>query len=89
MATHKYAIKKAKQDIGRRMRNRWHRGRLRTSLKNYRAAIETGDLETARTMHNELMSLVDRSVKHGILHENAGRRQKSRLTISLQRAEAA
>lgn len=89
MANHKSAIKKAKQDLGRRMKNRWHRGRLRTALKKYRTAIEAGELETARGMHIELMSLVDRSVKHGILHENAGRRQKSRLTVSLQRAEAA
>jgi small subunit ribosomal protein S20 len=85
MATHKSALKKHRQNLARRERNRYHRSRLRTAVKKYRKAIGDGDLEQAKGMLPGLLSLVDKTVKLNALHANTGSRHKSRLTKALLR----
>ena len=86
MATHKSAIKKHRQSLDRRLRNRQHRSRLRGRIKVFRKAIEAGDVETARGMLPSTLSLVDRTAKLGVIHDNAAARTKSRLTRAVNRA---
>ena len=78
MATHKSALKKSKQDIVRRARNRSGKSRLRTALKKYRAALAGGENCTAQLP--EMVSLIDTCAKHGFIHRNAAGRLKSHLT---------
>ena len=85
MANHKSARKKILQDRKRRLRNRTHRSKLRSSVKVLRNAIEAGDAETARGLLNPVLSLVDRNAKHGIIHANVADRTKSRLTRAVAR----
>jgi small subunit ribosomal protein S20 len=86
MATHKSAIKKHRQSLDRRLRNRQHRSRLRGRIKAIRTAIEAGDVDTARGMLPSTLSLVDRTAKLGVIHDNAAARTKSRLTRAVNRA---
>jgi small subunit ribosomal protein S20 len=88
MANHKSAQKKILQDRKRRLRNRMHRSRLRSSVKTLRSAIDAGDSETARQLLNPLLSLVDRVAKHGVIHANVADRTKSRLTRAVARMGA-
>jgi small subunit ribosomal protein S20 len=85
MASHASAIKKHRQDEKRRRRNRTHRSRLRSQIKRLRAAIDSGDPEVARGLLTETLSIVDRSAKLGVLHDNAAARTKSRLTRAVGR----
>lgn len=85
MASHKSAIKAHRQDVKRRLRNRAHRTRLRSQVKKLRAALGSGDAAGARGLLQATLSLVDRSVKHGVLHRNAAARTKSRLSRALAR----
>ena len=62
---------------------------LRTVVKKYRAAIETGELDVAREMLPSTLSLVDRVAKLGAIAKNAADRTKSRLTRALNAASAA
>ena len=78
MANHKSALKKAKQDIVRRQRNRAGRSTLRSALKKYRANLEAGTDCTAELPN--MLSLIDRSARHGFLHRNTANRLKSQLT---------
>ena len=80
MASHESAIKKNRQDQKRRLRNRTHQTRLRTQVKKLRRAIASGDASAAAGMVKETLALVDRTVKHGVLHRNAAARTKSRLS---------
>ena len=57
-----------------------NRGRLRTQIKELRAAIETGNTATAKEMLPQTISLIDKSIQKGVLHQNAAARYKSRLT---------
>ena len=58
MANHKSALKKARTDQKRRLRNRNHRAKLRTALKGLRAAVAEGDAETARGLLQPTISLI-------------------------------
>ena len=87
MANHKSALKKLRQDIGRRDRNRQHRSKMRTQIKKFRMLLKTGDAESARGMLTETLSLVDRTARHGVIHRNAAARTKSRLTKAVARLE--
>jgi small subunit ribosomal protein S20 len=90
MANHKSALKKARTDEKRRLRNRNHRAKLRTALKGLRAAVDAGDAEGARNLLQPTLSLIDHSATHGVIHANAAARTKSRLqraVNALQRAD--
>lgn len=78
MANHKSALKKAKQDIVRRDRNRSGKSTLRTALKKYRSDLAAGTDCTAALPG--ILSLIDRSARHGFLHRNVANRLKSQLT---------
>ena len=88
MANHKAAIKKARQDQARRLRNRGHRSRMATAVKKFRKALAAGDVDTARSLLPGTLSLLDRSAKLGVVHGNAAARGKSRLTRALNKAAA-
>ncbi|HEX4823197.1 MAG TPA: 30S ribosomal protein S20 [Candidatus Polarisedimenticolaceae bacterium] len=88
MASHASAVKKNKQDIKRRLRNRAHQSRLRTQIKKVRQAVAAGDGPTAQSLMKDMIALVDRTAKHGVLHKNAAARTKSRLTRAVAKLSA-
>jgi len=88
MASHASALKKNRQDIKRRLRNRAHASRLKSQMKKVRLALQGGDHATVAEMINETAGLVDRTAKHGVIHKNAASRTKSRLARALAKLKA-
>ncbi len=78
MANIKSQIKRNKQNEKARLRNKATRSELATRKKKALAAAETG-AEDAAEMHRQAIVKIDRAVSKGIIHKNAGARQKSRL----------
>lgn len=85
MANHKSALKKAKQDLVRRDRNRAGKSKLRTALKKFRAGLAENP-ENMQGEFTQLQALIDRSAKHGFIHQNAAARLKSRLSLQVQKS---
>jgi small subunit ribosomal protein S20 len=85
MANHKSALKEHRQSIKRRTRNRNHRSRMRTAVKELRRALQAGDVETSRSLLPATLALVDRTAKLGAIHDNAAARSKSRLTRAVNK----
>ena len=80
MATrHASAVKAHRQTIKRTEHNRELRSKLRTGLKNIRAAIDGGDIAKAKPALSATFSLIDKMAGKGIIHRNAAGRYKSRL----------
>ena len=79
MANHESAIKAHRQSLVNRDRNRQYRSRLRTALKNVRAAIAAGKAADVKSSLGETVSLIDKMAGKGIIHKNAAGRYKSRL----------
>ena len=84
MANHPSALKRARQNEKRRLRNRASNTRLRSQIRKLRRAVEEGNLDEAKQMLRPTLSLIDRSVQKGILPDNAAARRKSRLTRLVQ-----
>lgn len=83
MANHDNAIKAHRQSLVNRDRNRQYRSRLRTALKNVRAAIASGKTNDVKAGLSETVSLIDKMAGKGIIHKNAAGRYKSRLMARL------
>jgi len=88
MASHASAIKKNRQDLKRRLRNRTHSSKLRTQVKKVRKALDAGDGAAAAALMRDTVMLVDRTAGHGIIHRNTAARTKSRLAKALAKVQA-
>jgi small subunit ribosomal protein S20 len=77
MPNNKSAWKRMRQNERRRVRNRSHRSNVRNVIKAFKAI---GDAESAREQLPNLVSVIDRATKKGILHDRTAARLKSRLT---------
>ncbi|HSE37371.1 MAG TPA: 30S ribosomal protein S20 [Blastocatellia bacterium] len=88
MANHKSAEKRTRQAERRNEANRRNRARLRTEIKKLRTAIDGGNREEARSLLGATVSLIDKSIQKGIIHQNAAARYKSRLTSGVNEMSA-
>ena len=79
MANHKSALKRVRQSAKRRQRNRSNTSRMRSQVKRFRQAVDTGEFDAARDLLPATLARLDRCVQQGILKENAAARRKSRL----------
>ena len=80
MANHPSALKRYRQSQRRRLINQMNRQMLKTQMKKLRAALASGKPDEAKTLLPTTLSIIDRSVKKGVIKENTARRYKSRLT---------
>jgi small subunit ribosomal protein S20 len=87
MASHASALKKNRQDIKRRLRNRAHASKLKTQMKKIQEALTSGDAAQASGLMKETVALVDRTAKHRVIHRNAASRTKSRLARALNKIQ--
>jgi small subunit ribosomal protein S20 len=78
-----------RQNEKRRLINRSNRGRLRTGIKELRAALSGGNAENVQALLPETISLIDKAVQKGVLHRNAAARYKSRLTTRVNQSTSA
>lgn len=88
MPNHKSAEKRDRQNKRRAAINRSNRSQMRTELKKLRIAISGGKKEDASQLLPSIISVIDKAVKKGIIHDNTGSRYKSRLTIRVNSMKA-
>jgi len=81
MANHLSALKRARQTERRTVRNRANTSALRTQLRELREAITKGDKAAAEQTYRKTVSVLDKAIKKGLLHENTASRYKSRLGV--------
>lgn len=84
MANTAQARKRARQDLKRRAHNRSLRSRLRTAIKSVRAAIASGNRESAQVAYHAAQSVIDSIARKGIIHKNTAARYKSRLVAKIK-----
>jgi len=85
MPNHKSAEKRVRQNERRRLVNRNNRTRLRSSIKDLRAALD-GDAKQVVALLPKTISEIDKAVQKGVLPRNAAARHKSRLTVRVNQA---
>ena len=78
-------MKAHRQTINRTQHNRELRSKLRTALKDIRAAISAGKKAEAKAALSQSFSVIDKMAAKGVIHDNAAARYKSRLTLGLSK----
>ena len=76
MPQHKSAAKRVRQSAKRRLRNRFHRSRMRTMIKNLH---DTTDKAEAATQLNSAKAYLDKMSCKGLIHKNKAANYKSKL----------
>ena len=81
MANHKSALKRNRQSLIRRDRNRMNRSRVKTVVKKIDAAIEVeGSVEKAQEALVAAVPIIERAAVKGAFHKKTASRKVSRLT---------
>ncbi len=88
MANHKSAIKRARQNEIRRLRNRAVKTRVKNIVKDVNAAAPGEEDETATAKLKTAQSMIDKAAKQGVFHRKTAARKISRLNKLVQRAQS-
>ena len=80
MANHKSALKRNRQSLIRRDRNRANRTKVKTAEKKIDAAIEVESVEQAQEALVAAVPIIERAAVKGAFHKKTASRKVSRLT---------
>ena len=79
MASHKSALKRAKQNEVKRLRNKGYKTRAKTAVKEVRAAVADKSPEKAGESFKSAVSIIQKTASKGVIHKNKAARKISRL----------
>ena len=80
LATHKSAIKRAKQSEVRRQRNRAVKTKVKKAVKKVRIAVDKKNTEEAQAALAEAIPVIDRAASKKTFHHRTAARKISRLS---------
>jgi small subunit ribosomal protein S20 len=83
MANIKSQIKRNRQNEVRRQRNKAVRSELKTRLKKFGQAAETGDAAAAQEAYRVAARELDKAAQKGVVHENFAANHKSQMAKKL------
>ena len=89
MANHKSALKRHRQSLVRRSRNRAIKSVLKTSIKAVNVAVEQESAEEARAALKVAIPTIGKAASKGTLNKFNASRKVSRLTRKVNALEAA
>ncbi len=82
MANHKSALKRHRQSLKARERNRMMKTRVKNAMKAVRAAIESQDNDATAAALKTATSILDKAASKKTIHWRTAARKISRLTIA-------
>jgi small subunit ribosomal protein S20 len=80
LANHNSAIKRARQNEKRRIRNKSTKTRIKNIVKSARQSVSEKSYEAARAELDIAKSIIDNSAKKGVIHRKTASRKISRLS---------
>nr|WP_321257161.1 30S ribosomal protein S20 [uncultured Pseudodesulfovibrio sp.] len=85
MANHKSALKRHRQSLKRRARNRISKTRIKNTVKAVRVAIEEKDVAKALEALKDATSILDRAARKKIIHQRQAQRRIARLQVAINK----
>ena len=79
----KSAKKRVKVISVKTLKNKMAKTALKTTIKKFKAAVESGDKEAAKVAYAAVVKSVDQAVGKGLLHKNNAAHKKSAMTTKL------
>ena len=89
MANIKSQIKRNKQNEKAHQRNRAVKSELRTQVRKFREAVESGNVEAATSALQVASRKLDKAVSKGVIHKNQAANRKSAIAKKLSELTAA
>jgi small subunit ribosomal protein S20 len=80
LATHKSALKRAKQSKIKRLRNVGYKTKAKRAVKEVRTAVSHNSADEARESLVRAVSIIQKTASKGVIHKNTASRKISRLT---------
>lgn len=81
----KSAKKRVKVTTVKTLRNKMFKSQMKTTIKKFYAAVESGDKSAASAAYAPAVVIVDKAVKRNIMHKNAAAHKKSQFTLALNK----
>ncbi|WP_027190708.1 30S ribosomal protein S20 [Fundidesulfovibrio putealis] len=88
MANHKSALKRHRQSLVARARNRSAKTQVKNVIKAVRAAIDLKDAAAAKAALQEATAVLDSAASKKIVHWKTAARKVSRLNLAVNKIEA-
>lgn len=85
MANIKSQIKRIKTNEKARRRNQSVRSALRTSIRNFREALEAGDKAKAGELLVSTSRQLDKAASKGVIHANQAANKKSAMAVAVNK----
>jgi small subunit ribosomal protein S20 len=85
LANHPSALKRAKQNKVRKVKNASVKSRIRTKVKQYLQTLEGSSPEASKPALIQVTSLIDKAGSKGVLHPRTASRKISRLSKKLHK----
>ena len=85
MANHPSALKRARQNKSKRLRNMVYKSQVKKSLKEVRASLEDKSLEKAQENLRKAVSILQKASSRGVIHKKNASRKISRLSRHVHR----
>jgi small subunit ribosomal protein S20 len=82
MANHKSSVKRIRQTLTRRLRNRYYAKTARNAVRDLR---NTTDKAQAQELYKKVSSMLDKLAKKNIIHKNKAGNLKSKLALRINR----
>ncbi|WP_138415686.1 30S ribosomal protein S20 [Aquibacillus sediminis] len=88
MANIKSAIKRVRTSNDSRAHNISIKTDMRSQIKRVESLVESKDAENAKSALETAVQKIDKAVQKGLIHQNKGNRQKSRLAKKVNELSA-
>ncbi len=85
----KSAKKRVKTIARKTKENKFKKVTLATSIKSFKALIAAKEIEKAEAALPKLISLIDSTASHGVIHKKNADRKKARVNLMLNKAKKA
>ena len=85
MANHKSALKRHRQSLKRRARNRISKTRIKNTVKAVRMAVEEKDVAKALEALKDATSILDRAARKKVIHQRQAQRRIARLQVAVNK----
>ncbi|MDR2691783.1 MAG: 30S ribosomal protein S20 [Dysgonamonadaceae bacterium] len=82
MANHKSSLKRIRQTLARRLRNRYYAKTARNAVRKLRTVTEKTE---AGELYKKVSSMLDKLAKKNIIHKNKAGNLKSKLALHVNK----
>lgn len=82
------AKKRVRQNVKRRGINRSRRSQVKTQIKSFEKAVESGDVKAASEQFVLVVKKLDKAASTSAIHKKTAARNKSRLAKKLNKIKA-